>query len=257
MRSKKINDYEYSKFSQNGEDGLIDFLTKKLKKNNKFFVEFGCSNGLQNNSRNLIENGWSGIVCDLPKNINNFVSLLKKINPKGKIELAGGSIDLENINEITIKLKKLKIDFFSIDIDSYDFYIINRLLKSKILPKILCVEYNSFFGKDPLVVKYHLNFDRYKFDKKRGLYFGSSLQAWKVLLKKYNYKFICVDKNGVNAFFILPHEFKKSIFSYSGLSFKYTSVFIKKYRLQGQILENEFLKVHKKNLINAYEIIDN
>ena len=63
--------------------------------------------------------------------------------------------------------------------------------------------------------------------------------------------------NGVNAFFILPHEFKKSIFSYSGLSFKYTSVFIKKYRLQGQILENEFLKVHKKNLINAYEIIDN
>ena len=82
MKLKKINDYEFSKFSQNGEDGIIEFFVKKLKNNNKFFVELGCSNGLQNNSRNLIENGWSGILCDMPLKINSFISLLKQIKPK-------------------------------------------------------------------------------------------------------------------------------------------------------------------------------
>ena len=96
MKLKKINDYEFSKFSQNGEDGIIEFFVKKLKNNNKFFVELGCSNGLQNNSRNLIENGWSGILCDIPLKINSFISLLKKIKPKGKVNLAGGSINLKN-----------------------------------------------------------------------------------------------------------------------------------------------------------------
>ena len=257
MKLKKINDYEFSKFSQNGEDGIIEFFVKKLKNNNKFFVELGCSNGLQNNSRNLIENGWSGILCDMPLKINSFISLLKQIKPKGKVNLAGGSINLKNIKEIILKIKNLEIDFFSIDIDSYDFYILNEILKNNIYPKIICVEYNSFFGKDPLVVKYYSNFDRYKFDKKRGLYFGASLGAWKMLLKKYNYKFTCVDKNGVNAFFILPNEFKKNTLLYKGFNFKYTNVFVKKYKLQGKVLQNEFLKMYRNKLVNANEIINN
>ena len=33
MDSKYINEYEYSNFSQNGEDGIIEFLTNKLVKN--------------------------------------------------------------------------------------------------------------------------------------------------------------------------------------------------------------------------------
>ena len=34
MISKNINNYEFSNFSQNGEDGIIQFLTDKLKNNN-------------------------------------------------------------------------------------------------------------------------------------------------------------------------------------------------------------------------------
>ena len=67
MDSKYINEYEYSNFSQNGEDGIIEFLTNKLVKNNKYFVEIGCGNGLENNSTNLVLNKWSGFVCDLQK----------------------------------------------------------------------------------------------------------------------------------------------------------------------------------------------
>lgn len=255
MKTNTINDYEYSNYSQNGEDGIIEFLSSKLIQNSKFFVELGCSNGLENNSRNLIINGWSGIVCDIENNINSFLELLKTDKPKGKIDLAGGKITLKNIKEIIKKISNKDIDFFSIDIDSYDFYILNEILKNKIYPKIICVEYNSFFGKKPLTVKYLINFNRYKFDNKRGLYFGASLEAWKVLLKKFNYKFLCVDSNGVNAFFILPKFFYKNITRYKGLDFAYTRVFVNKYKLDGKVLENELLNNFRKLLVNINDLI--
>ena len=72
MNSQYLNDYEYSNFSQNGEDGIIEFLPNKLISSNKHFVEIGSSNGLENNSTNLLLNNWSGIVCDTPKNINQY-----------------------------------------------------------------------------------------------------------------------------------------------------------------------------------------
>ena len=100
MQTRIINDYELSNFSQNGEDGIIEFLASKLIKNNKFFVELGCSYGLENNSTNLILNGWSGVGCDIPINIKYFMRLLKIIKPSGEVNLAGGKIDLNNINQI-------------------------------------------------------------------------------------------------------------------------------------------------------------
>ena len=64
MKKIDVNSYEYSNFSQNGEDGIIQFLTSKLKDNNKFFVEIGSGNGLENNSTNLVLNNWQGLVLD-------------------------------------------------------------------------------------------------------------------------------------------------------------------------------------------------
>ena len=141
------------------------------------------------------------------------------------------------------------------DIDSYDFYIMLEILKRKIFPQIICVEYNSFFGKEPITIKYINSFQRYYFDKARGLYFGASLEAWRVLFKKYNYKFICVDKNGVNAFFVLPKYFEKIVHEYTGLQFEYAKVFIEKYKLDGAILESDLLNNFKNELINVETLI--
>ena len=63
MFSKNINDHEYSNFSQNGEDGIIEFLSNKLLNNNKFFIDMGCGNGLENNSTNLILTDW--LICNI------------------------------------------------------------------------------------------------------------------------------------------------------------------------------------------------
>src|SRR6478752_6955145 len=42
--------WEFSGFSQNGEDGILDFLWTKLKTKNRYFVEIGAANGLENNT---------------------------------------------------------------------------------------------------------------------------------------------------------------------------------------------------------------
>ena len=88
MKSKYINDYEYSNFSQNGEDGIIDFLTQNLLVNNKIFFEIGCGNGLENNSTNLILNDWMGFACDIPRNIylyNRFFSFSHLLEHRKKL----------------------------------------------------------------------------------------------------------------------------------------------------------------------------
>ena len=255
MISKNINNYEFSNFSQNGEDGIIQFLTDRLKNKNKYFVEIGCGNGLENNSTNLILNNWSGVACDIPNNIKYYQRLMKIIQPSKKIHFVSGIINMENIKTIINNFFKKEINFFSLDIDSYDFYILNEVLKNNILPQIICVEYNPFLGKNPYTIEYIPNFRRYSFDKERGLYFGSSLEAWKILLKKYNYEFICVDKNGVNAFFILPQFFQKDILDYKGLEFAYTKVFLKKYNLEGHILEKELLQKFEKKFVNINKLI--
>lgn len=45
--------WEFSAFSQNGEDGILDFLTSKILDPNKYFIEIGTSNGLANNTAYL------------------------------------------------------------------------------------------------------------------------------------------------------------------------------------------------------------
>lgn len=76
-----------------------------------------------------------------------------------------------------------------------------------------------------------------------------------MLFEKYNYKFVCVDKNGVNAFFILPNNFKKEFNNFKGLKFEYTKTFINKYRLAGEILEKELLLNFKDEFINIESLM--
>jgi len=255
MNYNNINEQEFSNFSQNGEDGIIEFLSNKIENNNKYFVEIGCGNGLENNSTNLVLNNWSGIVCDIPPNINLYKRLLKIIQPKKEIQHVSGIISLKNINELTNIIKNQDISFLSLDIDSYDFFIMLEILKLGIFAKIVCVEYNSFFGKEPLSVKYIENFKRNSIDDKRGLYFGASLQAWKILFKKYDYKFVCVDKNGVNAFFVLPKYFEKNLFDNCGLNFQYSKIHERIYKSEGRTIKDDFLRKFRNKLININELI--
>lgn len=126
----------------------------------------------------------------------------------------------------------------------------NEILKNGILPKILCLEYNSFLGQETITVEYHEIFNSKILDKKRGLYFGVSLNAWKELLSKYNYDFLCVEKKGVNSFFALNGCLDLDVKNLYGKEFTHNKFWEKKYALDGNILERELLKNFKERLVN-------
>jgi hypothetical protein len=54
---KKLNKYEYQVFSQNGEDGIIQEIFKRIGTTNKFFFEFGVANGEECNTLLLLHQG--------------------------------------------------------------------------------------------------------------------------------------------------------------------------------------------------------
>src|SRR5689334_18541665 len=57
---RKLNHYEFQAFSQNGEDGIIAELFRRIGTKNRLFVEFGVGNGLENNTAFLLTQGWRG-----------------------------------------------------------------------------------------------------------------------------------------------------------------------------------------------------
>ena len=69
-----INNYELKIFSQFGEDGIIDFLIKKLDIKSKHFIEFGVEDYSEANTKFLLEaRNWSGEIYEAKKNHVNCI----------------------------------------------------------------------------------------------------------------------------------------------------------------------------------------
>ena len=108
--------------------------------------------------------------------------------------------------------KKLKkIGFLSIDVDGNDYWILSEIIKKKIYPEVIIVEYNSALLNNSISIPYIENFNVYTFTESQ-CYFGASLIAFDKLLSKNGYSLIkCIE--GVNAIFINNDVFNKSNFT--------------------------------------------
>ena len=192
----KINDFEYKYTSQNNEDGIIDYIFSKIP-NNKYFVEIGFSY-YECNSLNLIKNGWRGKLIDI--NTEECLSLRRLISffyPKSNIEVVNEKILKENINDLVFSNKsKDTIDFFSLDIDGNDYWILNELNVENI--NVICCEYNHYLGKD---VSKTIPYNPEHSWTNNGC-FGASLKAITALLNKKGFSLIAVESSGTNAFYV-------------------------------------------------------
>ena len=205
---KNINDLDYKIFSQNGEDGIIDYLLHSLKISKPKFIEIGVGDYKECNSRFFFERtSPKGLIID---NIKNFKEKVKK-NVKlwrGDLTIVEKTINTKNI----IKILKdhnfyNDIDFFSLDIDGIDYWVLEKLPKN--LSKIFVLEFNSNFGgKKEITIPNINNFNRTKYHYS-NLYFGASLKALIKLMKKKNYVFLGTNLHSINAFFVQKKYLKK------------------------------------------------
>ena len=236
----EINKFEYKITSQNNEDGIIEHIFTKIP-NNKNFIEIGFSY-YEFNSLNLIKNGWSGILIDQHKKENLLSKkLLNYFFPKSKIHILTENITKNNINLILNKNKSFfEIDFFSIDIDGNDYWVLKNMILDNI--KCVCLEYNHWIGKNSKkTILYNENFQFLD-----NGYFGASLLAFHDLLKQKKFDLIAVESSGTNAFFVnnkFSHLFKilDPIKSFKSNPYLYSEE--KKKEIFSKIKEHNFVDV--------------
>lgn len=198
------NSWEFSGFSQHGEDGIIDYLTRRLREPRGYFIEIGAANGLENNSTWLaLARSFSGIMIDgNPADAAWCQFLLRPLNYG--LVFQQMFVTRENARTIHDLALHPDPDVFSLDIDGNDYHVAEALFQDGFRPRIWVVEYNSAFGPaNSLTIPYRADF-RTQMNRGLDLYCGCSLAAWRKLMIRHGYHFVTVDLSGTNAFFIDP-----------------------------------------------------
>ena len=188
--ANSLNLFNRRTYSQNGEDGILEFIFDRLGIKKGAFLEIGVESGKECNTRLLIEKGWEGKQFDY--------------NQKETPILRNHFVTAENINNLVKQYDIPKnVDLFSIDIDGNDYWIWRAL--NVIEPKVISIEYNSAISQHPPMVQ------GYKADCvwDGTLGYGANLEALIDLAKDKGYTCIGTDFRGVNAFFIRNNLMEK------------------------------------------------
>ena len=205
----KINDLDYKIFSQNGEDGIIDYLLTSLKIENPKFVEIGVGDYLESNTRYIFERTSSkGLIIDCIEEFQKKVSNNFKLW-KGDLTIVQTFVNSENILEILKKNNFTNdLDLFSLDVDGIDYWILKKLPNN--FSKIAVIEYNSVYGPNiEVTVPNKPQFNRTEYHYS-NLCFGVSLKALINLMNLKGFVFLGSNLTRCNAFFV-SHEYLKNI----------------------------------------------
>jgi hypothetical protein len=232
---KKLNKYQNNIYSQYGEDGIINYITSKIKIN-KSSLEVGAGDGIKfSNTRRLLELKYKCIYIESDN--FKFKLLKKNLNKEKKARLLNLKVSFKGKNSLDniFKLHKISpiIGILSIDIDSYDYYILKYLKYVK--PQLIIIEYNNSLPND---IEYH--------DSQSQLFLRHNLKSLEVLAKKKGY--VLIASTVTNAFLL-----KKNLFNKKYLSILPAEV---AFDYEGQRANNTYPKyIIKSQMITIYPIL--
>lgn len=192
----------YKVYSQNDEDGIIAALFDKIGSGSTF-MEIGVENGIECNTHFLALKGWSGAWIEgSGKRCSEIeADLGGRIFP-GRFKVVEAMVDNANIaalyGDVATFCGVKDLDFFSLDIDGNDLFVLDTLLESGARPAVICIEYNGKFPP-PLAITVGYNSQR---GWGQDDFFGASLQAFSDVLAKHHYTLVTCNITGANAFFV-------------------------------------------------------
>ena len=201
----KLSDVDYKIFSQNGEDGILDYLLYQLKIEKPKYIEIGVGDYTESNTRFIFERcSPKGVIVDCLENLEEKIKKNFSLW-KSELKIVNDFVNPNNIIKIMREADTLNnLDIFSLDIDGIDYWILKELPKD--FSKIAIVEFNPIFGKNLKVsVPNITNFDRKKYHYS-NLCFGMSLQAAIEIMNEKNFYFVGTNLLRNNAFFIYKKE---------------------------------------------------
>lgn len=193
---RDLTPFEFRVFSQNGEDGVIAEVFRRIDADTCRFVEFGAEDGREANCLFLAEVlGWEGLFIE--GDPSSFETLDRRFRDRSRVRTACSLVSADNIND-TLRRFDITgdISVLSIDIDGHDYWVWEAI--EAVTPRLVVIEYNAHVpyperGVQPLD----------EGGPWQGTdYFGASLGALEGLGRRLGYTLIHTDLAGVNAFFI-------------------------------------------------------
>lgn len=197
----RLEDVEFSVFSQFGEDGIIQYLLRHVKVPDSTFVEVGVGNYRESNTRFLVENNnWRGIAVNGDDTHARFI-LGSKLAWRHDVEPVQAFVTRDNINQLIADNGFTgEIGLLSIDVDGVDYWLWQAV--TEVEPAIVVMEFNALFGPDATVtVPYDAHFVDSEAHWSRA-YFGASLGALAHLARERDYRLVGCASTAANAFFV-------------------------------------------------------
>lgn len=209
-----LDRYEFQVYSQWGEDGILQYLLQQVPVTRRTFIEFGCSDYLEANTRFLLRlQNWRGLVID--GDAANIARIREsQLYWQHDLTAVQSFIDTMNINSIIESYGfDGEIGLLSIDIDGNDYWVWEAI--TAVSPAIVVVEYNARFGCERRVtVPYAPDFNRFQAHYS-GIYYGASLAALVSLAHRKEFAFVGCNSAGNNAFFVRSNLLNSHIRSQS------------------------------------------
>lgn len=190
------------KYSHNDEQQYIQYLLSILNLRDNTYVDVGASDGIEmSNTYFLAQNNWNGLCVEY--NPIKYESLINNYKEFHNIRYSNRKVTPNTILDILTNNTPNIFDFLNLDIDGYDYHILDKLL-TKYTPKIICTEINE---KIPPPIKFTVSYsDTYTWND--APFFGQSIEMVQDLCNNHNYSIVNVEYNNV---FLVTNTIKHNL----------------------------------------------
>jgi hypothetical protein len=150
-KPEDLTAFELGVYSQNGEDGVLAEIFRRLGPGRREFVEFGVGRGVEGNCVALADVlGWSGLFMEGDETASR--SLVWKYRDNPRVRTAQARVTAENVEELlAANGVSDEPDVISIDVDGNDLWIWKAMTRTR--PRVVVIEYNAHLDHTrPLVI---------------------------------------------------------------------------------------------------------
>lgn len=188
----------FKAYSQFAEDGLLDEVFRRVGLTNRYFVEFGVGDGLENNTAYRLTQGWRGVWLDAsPPNVAAVALHFAPVIATGRLRVVESFVTAESVEGLFARSGvPAEFDLLSVDIDGNDYWVWRALVGYR--PRVVIIEYNAGLG--PHVAWAMPYGPANASDTHRA--FGASLKALEQLGRSKGYCLVGCELSGVNAIFV-------------------------------------------------------
>ena len=186
--------FGFKGFSQNGEDGIIAEILRRIGAGSKIFVEIGVETGVECNTALLLLDGWRGTWIE---GSPRLAAKARKIAAVSAVTVVESFVTAENVDGlVSVAAGGEELTLLSIDIDSNDYWIWKAI--SSVKPRMVVIEYNANIPPPISATIAYSGTARWD----GTVYYGASLKALERLGREKGYSLVGCGLEGINAYFV-------------------------------------------------------